>query len=243
MVRSIAALILCLSTFASQAALLGRAPATVNGTDYRAFYDDVLNITWLADADYAKTSGYDADGLMTWSASVGWIATLNAANHLGTNNWRLPFVVDTGAPGCDSGNDGTDCGIYVQTKIGAAVYSEMAHVHYDTLGNAGSNNAGGQPTPECSNGNAPYCLTNTGPFSNLQPADYWSGTPYLLSGDRTWRFGFSDGAQFYDFNYVEFHAWAVTDGDALAVVPVPAAAWLFGSALGLIGLIRRKVIE
>jgi hypothetical protein len=28
-------------------------------------YDDVLNITWLQDANYAKTSGYDADGRMT----------------------------------------------------------------------------------------------------------------------------------------------------------------------------------
>jgi len=27
-------------------------------------YDDVLNITWLQDADYAQTSGYDPDGLM-----------------------------------------------------------------------------------------------------------------------------------------------------------------------------------
>lgn len=26
-----------------------------------------------------------------------------------------------------------------------------------------------------------------------------------------------------------------------AVVPVPAAVWLFGAALGLIGLVRRKV--
>ena len=31
-----------------------------------AYYDTALNITWLADANYAKTSGYDADGLMNW---------------------------------------------------------------------------------------------------------------------------------------------------------------------------------
>ena len=31
-----------------------------------AVYDTDLNITWLADADYAKTSGYDADGLLSW---------------------------------------------------------------------------------------------------------------------------------------------------------------------------------
>lgn len=33
-------------------------------------------------------------------------------------------------------------------------------------------------------------------------------------------------------------AWAVVDGDA--VVPVPPAVWLFGSALGLLGWMKRK---
>jgi hypothetical protein len=28
-------------------------------------YDTDLNVTWLADANYAQTSGYDADGFMT----------------------------------------------------------------------------------------------------------------------------------------------------------------------------------
>lgn len=35
-------------------------------------------------------------------------------------------------------------------------------------------------------------------------------------------------------------AWAVIDGDIGTVVPVPAAAWLFGSALGGLMLVRRK---
>jgi hypothetical protein len=29
--------------------------------------------------------------------------------------------------------------------------------------------------------------------------------------------------------------------EALAPVPVPAAVWLFGSALGLMGVMRRKI--
>ena len=35
------------------------------------------------------------------------------------------------------------------------------------------------------------------------------------------------------------YAWAVRDGD-VGAVPVPAAVWLFGSALGLMGAIRRE---
>ena len=30
-----------------------------------AYYVDAANLTWLADANYAHTSGYDADGRMT----------------------------------------------------------------------------------------------------------------------------------------------------------------------------------
>ena len=39
-----------------------------------AYYDDVANLTWLADANYAMTSGYDVDGLMNWYDSMAWAA-------------------------------------------------------------------------------------------------------------------------------------------------------------------------
>ena len=42
---------------AAQAALFDRGGGLI--------YDDVLNVTWLQDANYAKTSGYDADGDMS----------------------------------------------------------------------------------------------------------------------------------------------------------------------------------
>jgi hypothetical protein len=40
----------------AHAALLGRLPITPDGTDYRAYYDDVLDITRLADAKLAARS-------------------------------------------------------------------------------------------------------------------------------------------------------------------------------------------
>ena len=36
-------------------------------------YDSVLNVTWLQDANYAKTSGYDSDGNMSKFATDQWI--------------------------------------------------------------------------------------------------------------------------------------------------------------------------
>jgi hypothetical protein len=57
-----------------------------------AYYDDVQDITWLADASYALTSGYDTDVHMSWNDAQTFIATVNAANYLGVSTWRLPSM-------------------------------------------------------------------------------------------------------------------------------------------------------
>ena len=63
---------------AAQAGLIDRGGGLI--------YDSTLNITWLQDANYAKTSGYDADGRMTWSAANTWAANLVYG---GYGDWRL----------------------------------------------------------------------------------------------------------------------------------------------------------
>ena len=55
-------------------------------------YDDVLNITWLQDANYGAGSSYDdgastTDGRMTWQHAVDWAASLDYG---GYDDWRLP---------------------------------------------------------------------------------------------------------------------------------------------------------
>lgn len=52
----------------AHAALQGRAPATPGGTDYRAAYDDVLDITWVTNAALS--------GLGNWDDQVDWAANL-----------------------------------------------------------------------------------------------------------------------------------------------------------------------
>ena len=132
-------LLLVLAGGSANAALLSR----VGGL---AYYDTATNLTWVADGSLAFTSGYDDDGVMTWTQAVEWIDSLNAQNaglgYLGETNWRLPTVTDTGTPGCNFAYIGTDCGYNVDLATG-----EMARLFYGTLGNTGEFNTSGVQQP------------------------------------------------------------------------------------------------
>lgn len=240
---------LLLST-ASCAALLGRAPMTPGGSDYQAYYDTDLNITWLADMDLPVSQSFGVDynppgswfynGRMTWDSALAWVAAMNASNsgagHLGVTGWRLPRVIDAGAPGCDSGwhyEGGGDCGVNIDPSS-----SEFAHLFYVTLGNQAGMDSAGYGT-SC----AWACFTNRGPFVNFMDdnyGEYWTETP--VSTDRVWVFRFKYGEQSVSGRLQLDYVLPVTDGDpfaAQAAVPVPAVTWLFGSALGALGLTYR----
>lgn len=179
----------------------------------QAYYDTELNITWVADANLAQSSGYDADGRMSWLEAQAWIASLNTTNYLGVNGWRLPTVIDTGPIGCYWAYSGSDCGWNVQTKSGSTVYSEMAHLHHATLVNSSLFDASGFPTIGSCQIGPNYCLTSAGPFANFQHG-YWSGLtgPY---DDHAWWFFFPYGEQGISPQATPdyWYAWAVRDGD------------------------------
>ncbi len=240
--RVISGLVLLALGSSAQAALLSRAGG-------QAYYDDVLNITWLADANLADTNafgvtGIDADnGTMPWAKANEWIGAMNSANYLGVNTWRLPTVSPLNGSSFNyswSYNGSTDL-IYNQSEQGTAYAgstgSEMAHMYYNTLDNQGPCDPVLSTVSSCVAQVDWWGLANTGPFSNLRPYVYWSGTTYAPDPSSAWHFEFGYGLQGpYDKGYSGY-AWAVSSGDAL--VPVPAAVWLFGSALGVMGLLRR----
>ncbi|MDG2472676.1 MAG: DUF1566 domain-containing protein [Pseudomonadales bacterium] len=55
--------------------------------DNGMIYDSNLNITWLSDANYSQTSGYDSDGKMNHDEAFKWASGLTFG---GSENWRLP---------------------------------------------------------------------------------------------------------------------------------------------------------
>lgn len=68
-------------------------------------YDDDLYMTWLQDANFAMTSGFDTDGLMTWVEADGWAASLghfDSVRNVTYNDWRLPTTLQ---PDSSSFND------------------------------------------------------------------------------------------------------------------------------------------
>lgn len=241
-------LALCAASASANAALLGR---DLNGSpgSFEAYYDTILDITWLADANLALTntfgvSGINVQGRMNWHTANEWIAAMNAANYLGQNTWRLPAMYDINGDGCTvnstSSFNGGDCG-YNPVSTGPQA-SEMTSLFYDTLGNLAFFDTSG--TIQLSE----LGMQFTAPFENLGNTLYW----YDLETSTTsggidfgvplnaWYFGMPSGAQRpIDKLDPSLTAWAVLSGD-VSVVPVPAAVWLFGSALGVMGFVRRR---
>ena len=200
----------CVSANTAQASLVDRGGGMIYDTDF--------NITWLADANYAMTSGYDADGLMTWSGAMTWAGNLSYG---GYTDWRLPTTLQPDATcsgGVGSISTGTNC-----------TGSEMGHLFYTELGGVA-----GQSITTTHN-------TNYGLFTNFQTdLAYWSATESSANNATAFYFFFAQGTLYGNSKTGSLHALAVRDGD-VAVVPVPAAVWLFGSGLlGLIGVARRK---
>ena len=221
--------LLVLACSSANAALLER----VGG---QAYYDTDSGLTWVADANLAQTTGYDDDGQTDWYQAMAWIDSLNAAGYLGVNDWRLPAAIDTGTPGCNYAYSGTDCGYNLDPAA-----SELGRMYLGTLGNLSIYDTNGNE-PLCSY-YYPACLTNTGPFSNLLPGVYWSGTEYTAEPrflDFVWDFGTAYGLQnISEKSNPNYYSWAVRDGD-IAAVPAPATVWLLGTALGAVAWRRRK---
>lgn len=212
-------------------------------------YDNVLDVTWLQDANYAKTSGYDADGMMTWTAAKTWAADLVYG---GYSDWRLASNSPINGSSFNDSyaiNGSTDFSYNITSPLSELAYMYSVNLNlksfYDTTGYI--RNDFGVFGNGTNNGvdSSSFGQKNVGLVSNLQNEEYWSDSETTPGSDNAWYFGTYAGYQHYNAKYLQFYAWAVSPGDvasasASAAVPVPGAFWLFISVLaGLIGIKRR----
>ena len=224
---------LCVPVPQAQAGLVNRGGGML--------YDTVLNVTWLQDANYAKTSGYAADGVMTWSQANTWA---NGLVYGGYSDWRL--ARNTPVNGTPSGwnydystNGTTDVGHNI-----TSTFSELSYMYYVNLGLKGEFSASGAYQPDHGvNGNGTYGgQKDIGLVKNLQSGVYWSGTAYAPSpADGASLFSTGNGLQDYNFQSFGLFAWAVRPGNVtVAAVPVPGSVALLAGGLALLGVMTRR---
>lgn len=216
--------------------LEGRYLGRVTPSGYEAYYDTVLDITWLLSTPARINSVYFEGNTdftlppvqMTWNDAVSWAANLNIADH---DNWRLPRTTDIGATGCMPyfmGNNG--CGYNVRSQN-----SELSYLFYETLGNVGLFDEAGAISPEG------YGTLNTGPIYDLLSGGYWFETPYAQNESNAWFFNMGSGLQGVtsksDLNYY----MVVMDGDITSPVPESSSAYMILVGLSLLAFsIRGK---
>ncbi|HEX5636731.1 MAG TPA: PEP-CTERM sorting domain-containing protein, partial [Gammaproteobacteria bacterium] len=215
---------------AAQAALYDRGGGLI--------YDDVLNVTWLQDANYAKTSGHNSEGRMVWGDATSWADNLSyydSVRDVTYDDWRLPKVSPVNGV-----NFNYDYSFDGSTDVGhniTSISSELSYMFYINLGNS-------YVAGDCS-ASPGTCLNNTGPFMNLFSELYWSGTEYKPGTNHGWLFYMPIGVQ---GGYVEdnfpYYAWAVRDGD-VAAVPEASTYVMMLAGLGLVGAMarRRKIVK
>lgn len=186
----------------------------------QAYYDDVLDITWLADANYAGTSAYSADsfGRLSWDDALYFVDSLNAANHLGFSDWRLPRIEPVNGIAIDYNftyDGSTDFGHNVSAPgsvFAGTTASELAHMFYNTLGNSSRYNFDGSESGACE---LYGCLVNTGPFQNVASNVYWTETEFAIDTGLAWLVRFNDGIQAATLKFSLYYVWPVRDGDVL----------------------------
>ncbi len=200
-----------------------------------AYYDTSTNLTWLADANLVKTSGYQgfgsnypetvplSSGSLHLEIAEAWAASLDVYGVMG---WRLPTVVDrTTWTSTIPHSQNTTYAIEPGT-------SELENLFTLTLGNSG-----GQ-------------LTNTGLFENVQSGSYWTST---VAADF-----YTSVAWTYDPTHLThglgpsrpvglppegYFAWAVHTGDVQAVPePGTVGLMLLGGVLS-VAVARRRTIK
>lgn len=244
--------------------LSGTSHAALHDRGGGLIYDDVLNVTWLQNANYAKTdlnsagrianiisdigtvdghaltsSDFDATtGKMTWWGAMAWTQDLeyhDTVRNITLTGWQLPTV----GPINGSAFNVNDLTFNGTTDRGYGItspQSQMSYMYYVNLGNLGACSSQG----ECPRPGGGWGVSNSGPFSNIQNWYYHSATSGGWTGarisenDGDFQFFFYAGDQSISYKSYLEYAWAVRPGDVAAVPEADVWAMML-VGFGLVG--------
>jgi hypothetical protein len=200
-----------------------------NGAE--AYYDSFQNITWLADANYLKTSNSslaNADGkapMLIGSSTTPW-RTITAYN----KDWSLPNAPLIGVPykdpTCPSYLSYVTCYDKIRYEVNQndVKDSHLKILFEKILGNKAADGS--------------YALTNTGPFLNVKSDAYLTNIYYNNPDNQYWpdTYTYSTATGSYARSSYAAPAYAMfnTVGDFGA--PIPEASTWAMTMLGLVGV-------
>jgi uncharacterized protein (TIGR03437 family) len=142
----------------------------VPSADGITVYDTTNGLTWLANANLAASNRFglppctvggatpcvNPSGSMSYQAASAWVKAMNAVNYLGHSNWQLPTSPIADATCSFTGPQNNSFGWGCSASALGSLY-----------------NALGLSAPASA---VPPANITAGPFSNLQPALYWTQT-------------------------------------------------------------------
>lgn len=230
---------------AAMLALSGAAQSALINRGGGMIYDTTANITWLADMNYAYTSGYAASGVAPGSpldenaiftdGRMGWAAAMNWAENLvygGFSDWRLPTLNPSDAT-CSHVTDPSS-GVGLLHHGYNCTGGELSHLMVVDLGNKENESVLEQT------GDTAEQIANLALFTNVQSDDYWSGVEIATIPYSAWSFYSYGGAQSPDSKFAPLYAVAVHPGDVAARLPEPQTLALALMAMGGAMAMRRK---
>lgn len=239
--------IFCISSTSSYAALINRGGGMI--------YDDVLDITWMQDANYMQTSGADVDGLAIYSQASSWVSNLVFG---GYDDWRLPTISPLNGINFDIGfsfdgssdrgfnNDGTN------NEMGYMFSQNLNNTSFFTDAGVGSQSGPGDFNSSFIDGETGDLFS----FDNIG-LSYWADPANNPIQNASWGFNFRifNGTSTGESQLLSLASglfvWAVRDGDVASSLPdpnddpavgIPEPTSLALLAFGLIAMSRKRKV-
>lgn len=217
-------------------AVISASPVVIN-TPNALSPDGIYHITKNDFGNYLNQE--DSFGFSSWFGAMAFANYLNHINYAGSNQWRLPSVVDFSYDGCGAVDITSDCS-YEHFVNGKTSGNEFAELYYLELKANGYHTVG-------ANYHDNYGFPETELFINRRNFFYWTQTEEGFgdgSLQAAWYTSMSDGLVFsLPKNPFFLYNWVVSDGvigSNLSVVPEPESLGMLMAGLGLIGFIQRR---